>query len=133
MPETGIYTQDRGGRFFIAAFCFYNLSVMISKVHALFFSPTLTSKKVVEAIAKGVAENLNIPFSSTDITTPADRINELAHKKKSVGLTAEELEEQARLRAMFLEDFRKRFIAQLENIEIVDEDDPRLKTKGPLS
>ena len=51
---------------------------MISKVHALFFSPTLTSKKVVEAIAKGIAENLNIPFSSTDITTPADRINELA-------------------------------------------------------
>lgn len=63
-----------------------------------------------------------------------DRINELAHKKKTVGLTDEELEEQARLRAIFLEDFRKRFIAQLENIEIVDEDDPRLKSKkGPLS
>jgi len=62
-----------------------------------------------------------------------DRINELAHKKKSVGLTAEELEEQAKLRAEFLEDFRKRFIAQLNNIEIVDPDDPRLKEKRPLS
>ncbi len=62
-----------------------------------------------------------------------DRINELAHKKKSVGLTPEELEEQAQLRAEFLEDFRKRFIAQLENIEIVDPDDPRLKEKRPLS
>ncbi len=62
-----------------------------------------------------------------------DRINQLAHKKKTVGLTPEEAEEQAKLRAMFLEDFRKRFIAQLENIEIVDPDDPRLKRKGPLS
>ena len=62
-----------------------------------------------------------------------NRINQLAHKKKTVGLTDEELEEQAILRAEFLEDFRKRFIAQLENIEIVDPDDPRLKPKGPLS
>ena len=62
-----------------------------------------------------------------------DRINELAHKKKSVGLTEEETEEQAQLRAEFLEDFRKRFIAQLENIELVDPDDPRLKKQKPLS
>ena len=62
-----------------------------------------------------------------------DRINELAHKKKSVGLTDEELEEQAKLRALFLEDFRKRFIAQLDNIELVDPDDPRLKEKKPVS
>ena len=58
----------------------------------------------------------------------------MVFKKKTIGLTEEELEEQAKLRALFLEDFRKRFIAQLENIEIVDEDDPRLKSKkGPLS
>ncbi len=64
-----------------------------------------------------------------------DRINELAHKKKREGLTPEELEEQAQLRALFLEDFRKRFTAQLENIELVDPDDPRLlkQKKRPLS
>ena len=62
-----------------------------------------------------------------------DRINELAHKKKTVGLTAEELEEQAQLRTEFLEDFRQRFTAQLDQIEIVDEDDPRLNHNRLLS
>lgn len=55
------------------------------------------------------------------------RINELAHKQKSVGLTDEEKEEQKRLRQLFLENFRAGFKQQLENIEIVDADDPRLK------
>lgn len=59
-----------------------------------------------------------------------DRINELAHKKKSVGLTAEELEEQRILRERFLIDFRERFKRQLESIEIVDPDDPRLKKQN---
>lgn len=54
------------------------------------------------------------------------RINELAHKKKTVGLTEEERLEQAHLREKFLEDFRARFRAQLDNIEIVEPDDPRL-------
>jgi len=49
-----------------------------------------------------------------------DRINELAKKKKTVGLTAEETEEQAQLRKEYIENFRKNFISQLENIEIVD-------------
>ena len=56
-----------------------------------------------------------------------DRINELAHKKKSVGLTDDELAEQKVLYAEFLAEFRARFKAQLECIEIVDPDDPRLK------
>ena len=56
-----------------------------------------------------------------------DRINELAHKKKNVGLTEEELAEQKVLYAEFLAEFRARFKAQLESIEIVDPDDPRLK------
>ena len=55
-----------------------------------------------------------------------DRINELAHKKKSVGLTDAELEEQRILREKFLADFRERFKKQLESIEFVDPDDPRL-------
>ena len=54
------------------------------------------------------------------------RINELAHKKKTVGLTEEERIEQAHLREKFLEDFRARFRAQLDNIELVEPDDPRL-------
>lgn len=55
------------------------------------------------------------------------RINELAHKKKTEGLTEEERLEQAHLRVKFLEDFRERFKAQLDNIELVDADDPRLE------
>ncbi len=55
------------------------------------------------------------------------RINELARKKKTVGLTEEERLEQAHLRNKFLEDFRERFRQQLDNIEFVDPDDPRLK------
>ena len=56
-----------------------------------------------------------------------DRINELARKKKSKGLSKEELAEQKVLREEFLADFRTRFKAQLDNIEIVEPDDPRLK------
>lgn len=59
------------------------------------------------------------------------RINELAHKKKNEGLNEEELCEQAELRVKFLDDFRSRFKEQLENVEIVDDDDPRLKCDKP--
>ena len=55
-----------------------------------------------------------------------DRINELAHKKKTVGLTEEELAEQKVLYKIFLDDFRARLKQQLDNIEIVEQDDPRL-------
>jgi len=50
------------------------------------------------------------------------RINELAHKKKSEGLTPEELEEQAILRREFLDDVRGNLRSQLNNIDIVNED-----------
>ena len=49
-----------------------------------------------------------------------DRINALAHKQKSEGLTPEEKEEQAKLRQEYLAAFRENFRRQLENIEIVD-------------
>ena len=55
------------------------------------------------------------------------RINELAHKKKNGELSVEEFSEQAQLRTKFIDDFRSRFKQQLENIEVVDPDDPRLK------
>ncbi len=49
-----------------------------------------------------------------------DRINWLAHKSKSEGLTPEELEEQAILRREYIDDFKKNLKAQLDNIEIVE-------------
>lgn len=49
-----------------------------------------------------------------------DRINELAKKSKSEGLTAEETLEQAELRKEFLADIKKDVKSQLECIEIVD-------------
>lgn len=51
-----------------------------------------------------------------------DRINELANKKKNVGLNEEELLEQAELRKEYLAAFRKSFKNQLDNIEIVYKD-----------
>ncbi|WKY46410.1 DUF896 domain-containing protein [Eubacteriaceae bacterium ES3] len=49
-----------------------------------------------------------------------DRINELARKKKSVGLTEDELDEQMTLRAAYLEAVRKNVKEQLSQVEIVD-------------
>ena len=51
------------------------------------------------------------------------RINELAKKAKTVGLTEAEKEEQTLLRQEFLIKFRANFKTQLDNIEIVDEDE----------
>ena len=51
-----------------------------------------------------------------------DRINELAKKSKTEGLTPEELEEQAILRREYIDDFKKNLKAQLDRIEIVDGD-----------
>lgn len=49
-----------------------------------------------------------------------DRINELAKKKKTVGLTDEEIKEQAELRQEYLKGIRENFRATLENIEFKD-------------
>lgn len=50
----------------------------ITKIHALFFSPTLTTRKVVEAIAYGAAEQLGTQVNTIDITTPADRTHQIS-------------------------------------------------------
>jgi uncharacterized protein YnzC (UPF0291/DUF896 family) len=50
------------------------------------------------------------------------RINALYHKSKSVGLTEEEKEEQARLRKEYVENVRNNLRGQLNSITIQHED-----------
>lgn len=49
------------------------------------------------------------------------KINALAHKKKSVGLTLAEQEEQNFLRGEYLKLIRAQVTAQLDSITVVDE------------
>jgi len=49
------------------------------------------------------------------------RINELARKAKSVGLTPEEETERAALRAQYIEDMKASLRASLDNTFIMDE------------
>ena len=51
-----------------------------------------------------------------------ERINELARKKKTVGLTPVEQEEQLLLRQEYLEVFRGGMRNHIEGLKIVDED-----------
>lgn len=50
-----------------------------------------------------------------------NRINELAHKSKTEGLTDSEKKEQAKLRREYIDSFKASLIGQLENTYIVDE------------
>jgi len=50
------------------------------------------------------------------------RINELARKSKSEGLTAEELQEQQVLRREYIEAFKRNMRGTLNNISIKEED-----------
>lgn len=50
------------------------------------------------------------------------RINELAHKSKTIGLTEEEKEEQQRLRQEYLAIFRGNMKNTLMNVKVVDEE-----------
>ena len=63
------------------------------------------------------------------------RINELARKKRTVGLTDEEALEQRRLYEIYLLAIRGQVINLLDNIEFVDEADktpPKTKKKKVL-
>lgn len=51
-----------------------------------------------------------------------DRINTLAHKAKSVGLTEEEKREQAILREEYLESIRASLRSRLDSIDIKEAD-----------
>lgn len=50
------------------------------------------------------------------------RINELFHKSKGEGLTAEETIEQQELRGRYIMSFRENLRVQLENIDIQNPD-----------
>lgn len=51
-----------------------------------------------------------------------DRINALAHKAKSVGLTEEEKKERNLLRKEYLASVRMNLRSQLDNIDVKQED-----------
>ena len=59
-----------------------------------------------------------------------DRINELARKQKSEGLTEEELKEQAILRREYIESFKQSLVSQLENTYIVEPDGTKRKVQA---
>ena len=51
-----------------------------------------------------------------------DRINALAHKEKSVGLTEEEKKERELLRKEYIASVRMNLRAQLDNVDVQQED-----------
>ena len=57
------------------------------------------------------------------------RLNELARKKKTIGLTEEEKVEQAMLRQEYLAAIRASLTAQLDNVYYVDEHGQEQKLK----
>lgn len=53
------------------------------------------------------------------------RINELARKKRTIGLTEEELAEQKKLYKIYLAEIRGQVTSLLDSIEFVDESPKR--------
>ncbi|CAM4285424.1 DUF896 domain-containing protein [Paenibacillus alkaliterrae] len=51
------------------------------------------------------------------------RINELSRKNKTVGLTDAETTERNELRQQYLNNFKRNFRQQLDNITVVDGED----------
>lgn len=48
------------------------------------------------------------------------RINELANKKKTIGLSIEEAKEQTQLRKEYLETFRSSMRETIESVKVID-------------
>ena len=62
-----------------------------------------------------------------DMNKVIARINELAKKAKTVGLTEEETEERAKLRRIYIDSVKASLVGQLENTYIVDPDGTKHK------
>jgi uncharacterized protein YnzC (UPF0291/DUF896 family) len=58
-----------------------------------------------------------------------DRINKLARKAKTEGLSPEETEERDRLRKVYIADFRSSLEAHLDNTYVVDAKGNKTKLK----
>ncbi len=58
-----------------------------------------------------------------------DRINELAKKAKTVGLTEEEIAERDILRREYIDGFKRSLTGQLDNMYIVDEKGNKTKVE----
>ena len=62
-----------------------------------------------------------------------DRINELARKRKSVGLTPEELKEHEALRRQYIDEFKENLRSTLDQVYLQQEDGSYKKLeKKPL-
>ncbi|MED4602949.1 DUF896 domain-containing protein [Paenibacillus validus] len=61
--------------------------------------------------------------SEHDVTVK--RINELARKAKSEGLSEAELNERNELRKKYIDSFKSSLRTQLDNIKFVDEDEKK--------
>ena len=57
------------------------------------------------------------------------RINALAAKNKTVGLTEEELVERDKLRRIYIDSYKANLVSQLENTYIVQPDGTKVKVK----
>lgn len=58
-----------------------------------------------------------------------DRINALARKAKTEGLTQQELEERDRLRRIYIDAMKASLVGQLENTYLVDEKGHKTKLR----
>ena len=64
-----------------------------------------------------------------DMNAVIARINELAAKNKTEGLTDEELAERDKLRRIYIDSYKQNLEAQLENTYIVQPDGTKVKVK----
>ncbi|UJF35995.1 DUF896 domain-containing protein [Paenibacillus hexagrammi] len=54
-----------------------------------------------------------------------ERINELARKAKTIGLTDEEIDERNELRKKYIQAFRSSLKVQLDSIKFADEEEEK--------
>lgn len=66
------------------------------------------------------------------ISEKIQRINELAKKAKTEGLTPEEVQERDALRREYINEFRQSLISQLDNTYIMDEQGNKTKLERKL-